>query len=246
MKKLILQLFTVTVFVIILIGCEQTREFLDIPTQGDLRGTIRDSLSGQPISGALITADFILPNSSVGEPRTASFETTMNGTYLLKGIWDEAFVRVEKPGFESVAFSISMSKEIRENDFNITMKGLPVVYGEFIENLGLNYTTNDSSKVVLEIRDLYNDNADEEFIANLFFYSLESDLNVLALQMFIVFRSQTFGTMNTTLSAQMFPEAEPGTVQEYSYYYEISDPDGNLIDYGLQGEETLDTVRIIH
>lgn len=245
MKNYILAPFSFLLLLFACAGCENTRNFLDIPLEGNVSGIIYDSLTKKPIAGAIITATFILPNSSSGEEATASFETTNNGSYFLKDLWDEVLIQVKKDGFETVAFSLTIGQEVSKKPFNIALKGLPVVFGEFITHQLLNYEANDTTEVILEIRDIYNENSGGAE-AYVFFYEIESDLNVGAVQLESMFQSRTFTTLGTKITADMFPKPPAGKTIDYSYYYEISDPDDNIVDYGLAEEEVLDTIRVFH
>ena len=223
-------------------SCEKIKETLDVPLHGTITGTIRDSLTGFPLHDVVVTADYIIPDNDNGEHRKLVFETATDGTYILKDVWDEVFVKVEKPGFQSQAFTLEIGHELTDKPFDITMIGMPGVVAELVTDLDLEYAANDSAIVHIEIRDLYNDNTSGEYKAYIFFYEIHSDLNLCALELTRKFPGQTFVTMAGTLSASCFPDPQ-GVPTQYSYYYEIVDPDGHFIEYGLD-TEGLDTLTV--
>ncbi len=65
-----------------------------------------------------------------------------------------------------------------------------------------------------------------------------------ALELETSFKTATFTTLRGIISANMFPKPKPGIVSQIGYYYEIIDPDKTKVEYGLEEEDTLKTIRI--
>lgn len=242
MKNYIILLASFFVFLFLFTSCEKTKNFLDIPLQGTIKGVVYDSLTQRPIPGVILTATYLLPDNDNGEIKNLLFETASNGSYILKDVWDEVYVKVEKPGFETKAFTLEISRETKDKPFDITLIGMPGMVAEEVSDHELDYTANDTASVHVEIRDLYNDNTSGEYKAYILFYEINSDLNVCVRQLYRKFPSQTFITLVDTLTANCFPDPQ-GVPTQYSYYYEIVDPDGNFIVYGLDFED-LDTLTV--
>ena len=223
-------------------SCDKVKEFLDVPLQGTIAGTIRDSLTSIPLQDVVVTADYIIPDDNTGTRQELIFNTATDGTYILKDVWDEVFVKVEKPGFKTQAFTLVIDSKTKDKPFDITLIGMPGMVAEAVSDHELDYAANDTAIVHVEIRDLYNDNTSGEYQAYILFYEINSDLNVCVRQLSRKFPSQTFITLVDTLTANCFPDPK-GVPTQYSYYYEIIDPDGNFIVYGLDFED-LDTLTV--
>lgn len=239
-----INLFPISFFVLIILsmGCQKTINFLDVPVEGNIAGIVRDSLTKRPIPGAEVVAEYVRPNDNEGQKITKSVATTNDGSFIIKDVWDEVLISVRKDRFEPVSFTSTVDLDTDNTHFDIVVKGLPVVYGEFIDEKSFDYQANDSSKLILELRDLYND-VPGDFLASVFFYGIESDLNVAQIDLDTRFKSQSFVTMGTVVAAEIFPDPK-GVPTKYSYYYEYTDPDGNTLDYGLAEEEILDTLIV--
>jgi len=228
--------------IILSIGCRQTVNFLDVPIEGNVAGTVYDSLTKKPVSGAIVSATFTLPDGTTGTQTTRTVTTTMDGSFFIKDVWDELLITVNKSGFEDLSFTRSVDIDSDNTHLNIPLKGFPVVFGEFIRDLSLDFEANDTTSLTFELRDIFNENPGPA-TASVFFYEIESDLNVAAKDLDVLFDSQSFTTFTTQVTADMFPDPK-GSPVEYGYYYEYTDPDGNTLDYGLAEEEILDTLTI--
>lgn len=227
------------------IGCFSKENLTNPNFTNRISGIVIDSLSRLPISEATIFVTYTHLGTTTEEEEVQIIKTDTDGTFTLYTSWDEVFIQIQKKGFATVSASqvVNDIKEVKNSLF--VLSGRSEVYTEFIENPTLRYESNEVSQVIIEVRDLYNENKQNGTQAFVHFYDIESQLNVGAVELIQKSATPTFTMLKSQISANMFPAPQKGQTVEYGYYYEIKDPDENITEYGLEEKEMLGKLRII-
>lgn len=209
---------------------------------GHLKGTVIDSITQNPISGAEIFVVYNGLGMKNESEKTIRTKTDQKGNFLIKNLPNEVLISVKKKGFKPTFLSHLISP--KDTSIDIPLNGMPSIFKQFINKLDLKYASNDSSIVILEIRDLYNENKEGKANAFVHFYDLETNVNMGAVELEASFETPTYTTLRGIISANMFPKPNLETPSHYGYYYEIIDPDKIKTDYGLKQEDNLGTLQI--
>lgn len=226
-------------------GCFSKEDLTNPHFTNRIKGIVIDSLSHLPISEATVSITYTHLGSTTEKEEVQIIKTDADGTFTLYTSWNEVFIQIQKKGFATLSTSqlVNDIKEVKNSLFVLT--GRPEVYTEFIENPTLLYQSNDATQVIIEVRDLYNENKQKGTQAFVHFYDLESQLNVGAVELIQKMATPSFTMLKSQISANMFPIPQEGQTVEYGYYYEVKDPDENITEYGLQEKEILGKIKII-
>lgn len=224
-------------------SCFWKKNLKDLDYSKKLSGVVIDSLTRLPIANATISI-IRTSLSSQDQEEVKIVKTASNGIFHVPMEWDEVYIRVHKKGFEAQSTKLMTDTKEQITQLTFVLKGMPNIYTEFIKSTHLNYSKDEKTQVVVEVRDLFNETTNKQTRVAIHFYDLKSKREVVRLDLSHKAATNHFSLLKAALHASTFPKVKQGFVKEYGYYYKVIDPDNNFFQHGSEKQNPAGIIKI--
>ena len=214
-----------------IVFCSACDEILFYPIEGNIDGIVTDN-NNTPVFDANVTLTY----TSSGTETTKSTNTNNNGEYFFEEIPVGSIeVEVTKQGLSICRKNTKLEKDARNATVHCELEGSPIFMGLYLEKETLSKSAQDTTSVLIQAEDLFDENEFEAHEAALIFHNAE-DVIVWIENIEMEARG-----IKEVLFIKDDLTAENLVVDTYHLDVSIEDPDGNTFSIDL--DRTLQVVE---